>query len=677
MAFKHYNHLNVPDYWERYFTKYPQGMTILESLFEWVSQVDSMVDTQNKLSDNVEQFRKEIDDFVGRFDERLQIEVVNTIKDWQDSGFLEIIIDEALQTQMDVLEEQTNEKLSQLMVNALIPPRSLTALKGDGQTDDTMALNDLLQYVSDNGYKNLYLPPTADGYLINGVINIPSGVHIYGDNTTIMASQMPNIPNGVNTGIFNAKGTFDDVEQFLTASLLQGEQFVSVIDASQFSAGAMLHFEVTSLVPEYTGFNFVTRVRAVNLNNNTLELVHPPQHDFLLSAGVKVRQFNPLENISIDGFYFDIRHSELINVIQTYYVDGLTIKNIRSTGQGGSTLAINATLNGIIDNIDVKNSSNRSPGRGYAVKVHSGSSNLLITNVLGDFVRHNVDIAGASKNINVENCTGINTSSSCYGLHGMRENNIIFNNCRAFNCSSGLTVGNSSYYRSADVTAIDCMAYNCTNGFNIAEADNVKLVRCITYNCEVNSFQVIYGDNISVDNCEIHKGAGFTIQRSINVQVNNFKTFSVTGRAGIDIYYNVENIYINNYENDGSGTYGIKVGEVQIDEGTIDRYCRNIFINNSTIRNTSGYAVAILYTTEKVFVIGNEILGNTLFQWGSFNGAFRNNYVVGEHVQINPQENFIYTDNFGKFSEHNILGVDGVDGFYNSRNMQYVELGGD
>lgn len=101
MAFKHFKHLNVPDSWERYWTKYPQGMTILESLFEWVSQVDSMVDNQNKLNDNVVQFRNEIDAFVGRFDDRLQTEVTNTLNDWQGSGFLDVVISEALQWQLD------------------------------------------------------------------------------------------------------------------------------------------------------------------------------------------------------------------------------------------------------------------------------------------------------------------------------------------------------------------------------------------------------------------------------------------------------------------------------------------------------------------------------------------------------------------------------------------------
>lgn len=48
---KHFNRLNVPTHWQPYFTKYPQGLTILEALIEWVSQVDDMVESLNELID--------------------------------------------------------------------------------------------------------------------------------------------------------------------------------------------------------------------------------------------------------------------------------------------------------------------------------------------------------------------------------------------------------------------------------------------------------------------------------------------------------------------------------------------------------------------------------------------------------------------------------------------------
>lgn len=167
MAFKRYKHLNVPDSWERYFTKYPQGMSILESLFEWVSQVDSMVDNQNKLSANVEQFRIEIDEFVGRFDERLQDEVTQTLNDWQNSGFLDVVISEALQWELDnyiatneqdklsitAQLQQTENNLSDRAINVKYPPAPFVAAKGDGVSDDSL----VIQNIIDN-FNNVFIP---------------------------------------------------------------------------------------------------------------------------------------------------------------------------------------------------------------------------------------------------------------------------------------------------------------------------------------------------------------------------------------------------------------------------------------------------------------------------------------------------------------------------------------
>lgn len=106
-----FKHLKVPDHWQQYWTKYPEGYTILEALIDWVSQVDKMVDSQNNLLDSVEQFRVEIDDFIGQFDQNLQQKVVSVLEEWQHSGFLEIVISEALQTQIDDVEERVNNKV--------------------------------------------------------------------------------------------------------------------------------------------------------------------------------------------------------------------------------------------------------------------------------------------------------------------------------------------------------------------------------------------------------------------------------------------------------------------------------------------------------------------------------------------------------------------------------------
>lgn len=107
-----FNYLNVPDQWRHYWTKYPEGYTIIEALINWVSQVDSMVDNQNKLNETVETFGEELADFIERFDPRLQETVKDTLGEWKQSGFLDVLINEALQTQMDQLDEKVSAELA-------------------------------------------------------------------------------------------------------------------------------------------------------------------------------------------------------------------------------------------------------------------------------------------------------------------------------------------------------------------------------------------------------------------------------------------------------------------------------------------------------------------------------------------------------------------------------------
>lgn len=80
-----FSHLNVPDQWNNYWSKYPNGYTILEALLNWVKQVDD-------LTDNVNSWNDYLDDFVKRFDKELQKEVVALLNEWYANGLLAKII---------------------------------------------------------------------------------------------------------------------------------------------------------------------------------------------------------------------------------------------------------------------------------------------------------------------------------------------------------------------------------------------------------------------------------------------------------------------------------------------------------------------------------------------------------------------------------------------------------
>lgn len=84
---KQFKHLRVPDHWQQYWTRYPEGYTILEALINWVSQVDKMVD-------NINDWNVFLDDFIERFDKRLAPEVISTLYKMVDDGTMATIINE-------------------------------------------------------------------------------------------------------------------------------------------------------------------------------------------------------------------------------------------------------------------------------------------------------------------------------------------------------------------------------------------------------------------------------------------------------------------------------------------------------------------------------------------------------------------------------------------------------
>lgn len=99
-----FKHLHFPDTWKHYWTKYPEGYTILESLMSWVSQVDTMVDTLNLNTEEVKKLQKDIEKHVTRLEKEIETKldilftdelgknVTDILNDWLDIGKLADII---------------------------------------------------------------------------------------------------------------------------------------------------------------------------------------------------------------------------------------------------------------------------------------------------------------------------------------------------------------------------------------------------------------------------------------------------------------------------------------------------------------------------------------------------------------------------------------------------------
>lgn len=154
-----FNHLNVPDHYHHYWTRYPEGYTILEALLSWVKQVDDMVD-------NVNNWNAYLDGFVNTFDKELQKTVTSILSDWQDSGFLDVVISDALQTQIDDVEAKTNHNTEDLLGRGYDITRSVATTPSDWTDTIVQALQT---------HNHVFIPSIGTDYLVNGTITIPEG----------------------------------------------------------------------------------------------------------------------------------------------------------------------------------------------------------------------------------------------------------------------------------------------------------------------------------------------------------------------------------------------------------------------------------------------------------------------------------------------------------------------
>lgn len=147
--YKHFKHLNVPDHWQHYWSKYPHGYTIMEALISWVSQVDQM-------TDNLNSWNTYLDQFVSTFDTKLQGTVREMVQELYDSGKLAELTADVIAAVQDQIEEIDDRLTTQLeetttdIVDRGINVRKFGAV-GDGVTDDSQAIQEANDYCLEHG----------------------------------------------------------------------------------------------------------------------------------------------------------------------------------------------------------------------------------------------------------------------------------------------------------------------------------------------------------------------------------------------------------------------------------------------------------------------------------------------------------------------------------------------
>lgn len=166
-----HKHLYVPDQWREYWSAYPQGYTILEALMDWVNQVNNMSDNLNDFYNRLKYFKDYLDTFKDRFDDSLKDEIQNTLEDWQASGFLDDVISEALQTQIDIVEGKVDSITRTSYSYGIVP----------GEHDNTLQIQEAIDDLDSQG---------------GGLITFGKGEYVYSNNLYIKEGTRLSFLNG-------------------------------------------------------------------------------------------------------------------------------------------------------------------------------------------------------------------------------------------------------------------------------------------------------------------------------------------------------------------------------------------------------------------------------------------------------------------------------------------------
>ena len=120
----------------------------------------------------------------------------------------------------ETLEDKTNENENNLNhitsaletseINVKYPPKPLTGLKGDGETDDTQALKEILRYAFNNNIRNIYFP--SGEFIITETITINSNSNIYGSGKNVSYIKYVNENDDVLFNLTNS-GNFINISK--------------------------------------------------------------------------------------------------------------------------------------------------------------------------------------------------------------------------------------------------------------------------------------------------------------------------------------------------------------------------------------------------------------------------------------------------------------------------------
>lgn len=285
-------------------------------------------------------------------------------------------------------------------------------VKGDGITNDTTAINDVIKYVYDNGGGSVYFPKAR--YIVRrsnprvqgNAINLLSGVSLIGDNAELILRD--------NATFIGGTTTLTDSVANIIADVKYGTNTLAIDNALNFNIGDIIFLRIGDNEWDKYETKYYDYARIVSIPDSQSIVINKKILTSMLIANtevknkmiVKVKEL--IKDITISGF-------KLINDINNY-------------GNAESGINLKGAQNCKIENINSEN-----PGAGAILLAYSKNIYCNLIHV-SKSIRQNQHLA-KGRVVNIWNCNNI-SFNNIYGeyfedsyafVEGYCKN-IIFNN---------------------------------------------------------------------------------------------------------------------------------------------------------------------------------------------------------------------------------------------------------
>ena len=377
--------------------------------------------------------------------------------------------------------------------------------KGDGITDDTVAIQNAINHSSVLHFEN------NKTYKITTQLNCSQNKIINGNNSTL----------NFTSGFLNFQGS-KDAYVSVTSNVNVGSKTITATTTYSKSDNFVLLDDTPYSFSLHRAYYKTGDILTVNSNSGTVITTNElTTHSYLLPNDIKVAKLNLIQ-VEVRNLNIIVDSSISSYSIRLLYCKDSILDNVNTINGKYASIFIDQSLNVKVENSTIF-AKNQEAGYGYGVSV-GDSKNILIDNIKTHSDRHAVAIGGSglglSRNITIQNSNLSNnfelTGVYCADIHGGAYNVTYQNNTitgggsiagENANYINNIIVAPTGGYPALDLTEIVGGLFNITNNKITIPLSNTDISVIKTTSSTFYS-KINYPYTLNIQNNEFNLSSG-------------------------------------------------------------------------------------------------------------------------------------------------------------------------